>query len=1097
MKNKYIYYIAVFLLFSFSGIKFANAQITIASDTPSCGSGCTLLTATMIGQSPTSAGITTDDGWSGVISIGFTYNFYGNNYTQLLIGSNGALGFNTSLAGSGFGWSITSALLGNASVKNCICGPWCDIYIPAGGTITYATVGTAPNRKFVATWCRTRMYSCTSQWTTTQIIIYETSNIAEAHIAHKTICTWNGGYAIVGVQNNWTTAAGAAATAAPGRDYPSVYTCTNEAWQFTPFTTSTGTIAYSVAAISFAPVPYSSSSITWADSTSGSYLGSGDTLRVCPTVTTTYLAYATGCADTSFAYITVTPVPTGTPVNINPVDTARDIIHPSICGVCDASIKLNGINPYIVDSIFYSYNGVPQPVLIDSAGSDSSLTLRGLCAGVYDYIYVKQGDCISNSVGPLVIRDPAFTALVRFSNPTSCGACDGSITVYGLVPGFSDTINYMKGGVPQPPLIGVVGSSGAMLISGLTAGVYTNITAKMNYCVTPPLSATLVDPYFGVSDTSHTNTSCSMCDGTITLYGLPPGRGITVNYTFNGVAQAPVVTTSTGAGTVTITGLCPTSISAPGIYDNITATLTSCVPDACVSAPVGPILVYPPPLIPIRVTGIGNPTECGACNGTIKITGMAPGTIDTIFYNKNGVVQTPVIYAAGPDSSVTIYNLCEGTYSDFFIKVGPCPTTTIVTGTVLVDPPIVPLFSTDVRFGCTMDTVYFTNKSTSPGLLYYVWNFGDGRTDTTASPKHLYKQGVYIVKLYVTNRYCVDSFDATLNLVHPIKAAFAPSTDVICQGVPVTFTNASTGVPPTYVWSFGDGFKDTATNPNHSFRNIGKYDVRLIATNFVPCSDTIYKTITVDTQSLVSMQISDTTLCRGSYITLDFTHSKMGNTGISWNMGNGDSIFNASPVVYAYQVPGVYNITANATYRVCNPVSVTRTVRVYPTPQINLGPDTAICEGGAPIILTDIFNVGNPSAKWLWSTGETTSSIAVSKKGVYFAAVSLDNCTSTDSVVVGDGCYINVPNIFSPNADGINDYFYPRNQLSNGLVAFKLSIFNRWGQSVFETNALEGRGWDGKFNGVPQPQGVYIYLIEATFKDGKRENHNGNITLVR
>ncbi|NDC39933.1 MAG: hypothetical protein EBZ77_00005, partial [Chitinophagia bacterium] len=211
--KKYIYILVAFVMVLVTASQ-SSAQITIASDTPGCGSGCTHLTATLIGQTPTSAGITTDDGWSGVINIGFTYNFYGNNYTQLLVGSNGALSFNTSLAGGGFGWSITSALLGNTSVKNCICGPWCDIYIPAGGTITYSTVGASPYRKFVATWCHTRMYSCTTQWTTTQIIIYETTNIAEAHIAHKTTCSWNGGYAIVGVQNNWTSSASALATAA-------------------------------------------------------------------------------------------------------------------------------------------------------------------------------------------------------------------------------------------------------------------------------------------------------------------------------------------------------------------------------------------------------------------------------------------------------------------------------------------------------------------------------------------------------------------------------------------------------------------------------------------------------------------------------------------------------------------------------------------------------------------------------------------------------------------------------------------------------------------------------------------------------------------
>ncbi|NDC42432.1 MAG: hypothetical protein EBZ77_12940, partial [Chitinophagia bacterium] len=257
-------------LFLFSGFNNARAQLYLSADSVSCGATSDTLRAVLVGDAPTSAGITSDDGYSGLISIGFTFNFYGTNYTQLCIGSNGILNFNSSSAGSYCPWPISAALSGNSSVYNCICGPWCDIYIPAGGTITYSTVGTSPNRKFAATWCSTAMYSCTSQWITTQIIIYETTNVIETHIAHKTICSWNGGYAIVGVQD----ATGSASTAAPSRDYPTTWTATNEAWRFTPVSSS----SYTCSSISFAPIPYASSTICWYDSATHTFLGTGPTL---------------------------------------------------------------------------------------------------------------------------------------------------------------------------------------------------------------------------------------------------------------------------------------------------------------------------------------------------------------------------------------------------------------------------------------------------------------------------------------------------------------------------------------------------------------------------------------------------------------------------------------------------------------------------------------------------------------------------------------------------------------------------------------------------------------------------------------------------
>ena len=79
----------------------------------------------------------------------------------------------------------------------------------------------------------------------------------------------------------------------------------------------------------------------------------------------------------------------------------------------------------------------------------------------------------------------------------------------------------------------------------------------------------------------------------------------------------------------------------------------------------------------------------------------------------------------------------------------------------------------------------------------------------------------------------------------------------------------------------------------------------------------------------------------------------------------------------------------------------------------------------------------------------------------------------------------------------MNDYFFPRQLLTSGLTSFNMNIYNRWGQLVFTSNSLDGRGWDGRFNGSEQPQGVFVYIIDVTFKDGQKEHHQGNVTLLR
>ena len=88
-----------------------------------------------------------------------------------------------------------------------------------------------------------------------------------------------------------------------------------------------------------------------------------------------------------------------------------------------------------------------------------------------------------------------------------------------------------------------------------------------------------------------------------------------------------------------------------------------------------------------------------------------------------------------------------------------------------------------------------------------------------------------------------------------------------------------------------------------------------------------------------------------------------------------------------------------------------------------------------------------------------------------------------------------MPSGFTPNNDGLNDLL---KAIPVGIKEFRyFRIYNRWGQKIFETTNLTGSGWDGKFNDVPQPEGVYVYMIDATFKDGQKEHRQGNVTLLR
>ena len=104
-------------------------------------------------------------------------------------------------------------------------------------------------------------------------------------------------------------------------------------------------------------------------------------------------------------------------------------------------------------------------------------------------------------------------------------------------------------------------------------------------------------------------------------------------------------------------------------------------------------------------------------------------------------------------------------------------------------------------------------------------------------------------------------------------------------------------------------------------------------------------------------------------------------------------------------------------------------------------------------------------------------------------------CVTTVSVGVdGVDMIVDMPNTFTPNGDGTNDYFYPVTN-AKGLEVLYFVVFNRWGQKVYD-NEYPDRGWDGVFNGKPQPSEVYYYLVEVRVAGGVWRDQ-GDVTLVR
>lgn len=411
-------------------------------------------------------------------------------------------------------------------------------------------------------------------------------------------------------------------------------------------------------------------------------------------------------------------------------------------------------------------------------------------------------------------------------------------------------------------------------------------------------------------------------------------------------------------------------------------------------------------------------------------------------------------------------------------------------------------FAINYGYNCSSDTVHFTNQTTNG--TNYLWDYNDGFTSTDTNPTHIYTtQATYYVKLSAQNAYCKDSTTKPVVIAHVVEADFTSSAAEVCEGSVVTFTNTSNvtqlnNVTPVYNWYFGDGATSTTQSPSHQYTTPGTYQVMLVAKNAIPCYDTAFTQIKVDSMPTLRFTMNDTAVCKGDLIDFTAIYTEDGLASFQWNFGEApDNIIGVNPTTHAYSTAGTYTVTAYGNYKACNNISRTAQVVVKAFPVINLGPDTSICLDGNPVMLADNINASNPTATWLWNTGETTSSILVRHHGTYTGTVTIDQCSTSDVVEVAKDCYIDIPNSFTPNNDGVNDYFLPRKFLSEGVSGFMMSVFDRWGQKIFETTNANGRGWDGTFNGKNQPQGVYIYDIKVVMKNGRIEQYHGNVTLLR
>jgi gliding motility-associated-like protein len=217
----------------------------------------------------------------------------------------------------------------------------------------------------------------------------------------------------------------------------------------------------------------------------------------------------------------------------------------------------------------------------------------------------------------------------------------------------------------------------------------------------------------------------------------------------------------------------------------------------------------------------------------------------------------------------------------------------------------------------------------------------------------------------------------------------------------------------------------------------------------------------------------------------------------NWNFGDGSSSTTQNPTK-RYINPGVYDVQLRVENAVgCVSDITTRQVTVYLQPVIDAGPSFVVPQG----TLIQLRPTANDSTvvSFTWSPPVNLSNpntlrpmvTALSDQTYTLTANAPGGCTATDQVTVKILKPVKIPNVFSPNGDGINDKWMISN-LSDYSGAY-VEIFNRYGQKIFYS-AGYNEPWDGNYNGRPMPVATYYYII--TLKNGY-EPLTGSVTIIR
>ncbi len=802
--------------------------------------------------------------------------------------------------------------------------------------------------------------------------------------------------------------------------------------------------------------------------------------------------------------------------------TLTNPVNPT-CAGNNGSITVNlsgGTAPYVVT---IDTGGTPFTINVPFAISQ---TLNNLPAGTISVSVVDNASCTANTSANLIA--PAncctYSLLVSTVQPT-CGNANGSITV--TISNGSGTYNYT-----WSPNASTGNNSAA---SNLGAGSY-HVTVTQNACSKDTTITLNSNSTLNVTLTNPINPTCAGNYGSIAanLSGGTAPYVVTID-----TGGAPFTINVPFAISQTLNNL-PAGTISVSVTDNAgctsSASATLIAPTNCCTFTLGANITQPSCgtangiIATTTANGSGNYSYAWSANAatgnsatannlsaavytlTVTDNGFANCFIDTSFTITNP--SAPVINAvnttnetcigsgdgtasinasagtgtlsytwsanASTGNSNSAINLTAGTYNFTVTDANNCQSS----GSATVQSNVCCSLQTSgssTSTTCGQNNGSATINISTAGTAPYNYSINGAASQASNIFSGLASGNYSIVT--TDNSGCKDTVAITIAGSANTLNVNVNSTDASCFGSSNGSASSTTsgGNPAhTYLWSNG--------NATSAIQNLLAGNYSITVTDNTNCTATA-STVVNQPQPLVLNIGYDTVVCNGNSVLLD---AGAGFNSYSWSNS-------ATSQTTATQVQGVYQVTVTDNNGCTATDGLNITTSLGST--VDLGNDVTIYSGESTGIFATIS--GGNTGSFIWSPIDYLScsnclnTVASPPVNTVYTLTYTDaiGCVNQDSInitvlPVGE---IFFPTAFSPNGDGNNDIY---RAAGSGIKQFRMGIYNRWGEKVFESNNFLD-GWDGYYQDRQQPMAVYIYTAKVTLLNNQTKEYKGSITLIR